>query len=56
MIFGSKDLLSEYVSLQTSFRMVTCFNDYVTFDDGDDDVDFRCNYRDTMIAQFKQDF
>ena len=28
--------------------------DYLTLDDNDDDADFRYKYRDTMIAQFKQ--
>ena len=30
--------------------------DYVTLDPDDVDTDFRYGYRDTMIAQFKQDF
>ena len=35
--------------------MVTNMKDYLMLDENDDDADFRCNYRDTMIAQFKQD-
>ena len=35
--------------------MVTIMKDYLTLDDNDDDADFRYNYRNTMIAQFKQD-
>ena len=34
--------------------MVTNFNDY--FKDNDDDEHFEYQYRDDMIAQFKQDF
>ena len=34
--------------------MVTNFNDY--FNDNDDDEDFGYQYRDDMIAQFKQNF
>ena len=34
--------------------MVTNFNDY--FKDNDDDEDFGYQYRDDMIAQFKQNF
>ena len=36
--------------------MVTNMRDYVTLDPEEDDADFRYGYRDTMIAQFKQDF
>ena len=35
--------------------MVTNMKDYVTLDDNDYDADFRNNYRDSLIAQFKQD-
>ena len=35
--------------------MVTSMEEYVTLDPDDDDVDFRYYYRDTMIAQLKQD-
>ena len=36
--------------------MVTSLKDYVTLEPDDDNADFRYNYRDTMIAQFKQQF
>ena len=55
MIFGNKDILAVYGFLQSYFRMVTNLNNYVTFDDDDDVGDFRYNYRENMIAQFKQD-
>ena len=35
--------------------MVTKMKDYVALDHHDDDAEFRYNYRDTTIAQFKQD-
>ena len=55
MIFGSVDVLPVYGFLKTYFLMVTIMKDYLTIDDNDDDADFRHKYRDTMIAQFKQD-
>ena len=55
MIFGIKDILPVYGFLQKYHRMVKNLNDYVTFDnDDDDDVDFGYNSREKMIAQFKQ--
>ena len=55
MIFGSEDVLPVHGFLKTYFMMVTNMKDYVTLDPDDDDADFTYNYRDTMIAQFKQD-
>ena len=34
--------------------MVTKMKGYLMLDDKDDDADFRYNYRDTKLAQFKQ--
>ena len=56
MIFGSEDDLPVHGFLKTYFLMVTDMKDYVTLDDKDYDADFSYNYRDNMIAQFKQDF
>ena len=36
--------------------MVTNIKNYLTLEDNYYDADFRYNYRDTMIAQFKQIF
>ena len=55
MIFGSVDVLHVYSFLKTYIMMVTNMKDYVTIDPDDADADFRYNYRDVMIAQFKQD-
>ena len=55
IIFGSVDDAPVYGFLKTYIMMVTNLKDYLTLDDNDDDADFRYNYRDTMIAQFKQD-
>ena len=41
---------------KTYIAMVTNKKYYVTLDPDDDEVVFRYEYRDTMIAQFKQDF
>ena len=57
-VFGSEDVLPSYEFLKTFIMMVTKMKDYVRLDLDDDDVDdadFRYDYRDTMIAQFKQD-
>ena len=54
MVFGS--VLPVYGSLKTYIMMITNMKDYVTLDLDDYDADLRYNYRDTMIAQFKQDF
>ena len=55
-IFGSVDVLQVYGFLETHIMMVTIMKDNVTLDrDDDDDDGFRYIYRDTMIAQFKQD-
>ena len=56
MIFRSEDILPVYGFLKTCIMMITSIKDYVTLDPDDDDADFRYNYRDVMIAQFKQDF
>ena len=53
-IFGSVDVLPACGFLKTYIMMVTKMKNYVTLDP-DVDADFICNYRDTMIAQFKQD-
>ena len=55
MIFGSVDVLPLYRFLKTYFMMVTNMKNYVTLDSDGDDADFRYDYRDIMIAQFKQD-
>ena len=55
MIFGSVDVLPVYGFLKTNIMMVTNMKDYVTLDPDDADADFRYDYRDIMIAQFKQD-
>ena len=55
MICGSEDVLPVYGFLQTYFLMVTNLNNYLTFDPDDDDADFRYEYTDATIAQFKQD-
>ena len=55
MIFGSLDVLAVYGFLKTYVMMVTYMKDYDTRDPDDDDSDFRYGYRETMIAQFKQD-
>ena len=48
-----------YDFLKTYFRMCTYINIYVPFrpwfDDPDEEEQWRCGYRDDMIAQFKQD-
>ena len=45
-----------YRFLKTYLLMVTKLKEYVRLDpDDDDDADFRFGYRDTIIAQFKQD-
>ena len=55
MNFGSVDVLPVYGFLKTYIMMVTNMKDYLTLDEKDDNADFRYDYRDTMIAQFKQD-
>ena len=55
LIFGSEDVLAVCGFLKLSIMMVTIMKDYVTFDPDDDDGDFRYNYRDDLIAEFKQD-
>ena len=55
MIFGSVDVLPVYGFLKTYIMMVTNMKDYLTLDNNDDDADFRYDYSDTMIAQYKQD-
>ena len=55
MIFGSENVLPVYGFLKTHIMMVTIMKDYNTLERDDDDADFRYGYRDTMIAQFKQD-
>ena len=55
MIFGSEDDLPVYGFLKTYIMMVTNMKDYITLDLDDDDADFRHDYRDTIIARFKQD-
>ena len=54
MIFGIEDVLPVYGFLKTYFMMVSNMKDYVTLDDDDYDADFRYNYRDNLIAHFKQ--
>ena len=56
MLFGSVDILPVYGFLKTFIFMVINMKDYVTLDPDDADADNRYGYRDTMIAQFKQDF
>ena len=55
MIFGSVDVLPMYGFLKTYIMMVRNMKGYVTLDADDADADFIYGYRDTMIAQFKQD-
>ena len=38
MIFGSEDILPVYEFLQTYLRVVTSLNEYVAFDDDDDEI------------------
>ena len=56
IIFGSVDVLPVYGFSKTYIMKVRNVKDYVTLDPDDDDADFRYKYRDTMIAQFKQEF
>ena len=55
MCFGSVDVLPVYGFLQKYNMMVTNKRNFLTRDDIDDYADFRYDYRDTMIAQLKQD-
>ena len=55
MIFGSEDVLPVYGFLKTCMKMVSNKKDYLTLDDKDHGANFRFFYRDTMIAQCKQD-
>ena len=52
MIFSGVDVLAVYSFLKTFFRMDTNLNDHITDDDTDE---FGYDYREIMIAQFKQD-
>ena len=56
MIFGSVDVLPVYGFLKTYIMMITNMKGYVSIDPDDADADFRYDFRDIMIAQFKQDF
>ena len=60
MIFGSVVVLPLYEHFKTYFRMCTNLNNYVAtrpwFDDKDANEQWGYDYRDDMIAQFKQDF
>ena len=53
MIFGTVKPVFGF--LKTYIMMVTIMKDGLKIADNDDDAVFRYNYRDTMIAQFKQD-
>ena len=55
IVFGSVIVLPVYGFLKTYIMMVTNMKDFVTLDPDEYDADFRYNYRDTMIGQFKQD-
>ena len=55
IIFGSEDVLHVYSFLKTYSLIVANMKDYVTLHVDYDDADFRYNYRDVMIAPFKQD-
>ena len=48
-------MLPEFGYLKANIMTVKNMEDYLPLDDNDDDADFRYNYRDTIIAQFKQD-
>ena len=57
MISGNEDVLPVYGFLKTYFMKVADMKNYVKNDDGVEDVykdDFGYDYRDNMIAQFKQ--
>ena len=53
MLFGSESELAVHGFLKTNFKMVTNLNNYVTYDD-EDDNGFGYHYRGDMIAKFKQ--
>ena len=55
MNFGSDDVLHVYRFLKTYILMATKRKDYVTLDPVVDDADYRKEYRDTIVAQFKED-
>ena len=58
MIFGSEYVLPMsgfLIHFDTYIKMVTYMKHYVTLDLDDEDADFRFDYRDTMITQYKQD-
>ena len=58
MIFLTDDCVEVYDFLKTSFRICTNINNLVAvcpwFDDPDEEEQWRCGYRNDMIAQFKQ--
>ena len=56
LFFGSVDVFTSVWVFANILKDFTNLNDYVTFDDKDDDADFRYNYTEKMIAQFKQNF
>ena len=53
--FGKIDVLPVHGFLKTHIMMVTNMKDYVTLDPDKNDADFGYGYRDTIIAQVKQD-
>ena len=59
MVFGSVDVSPLYEYFKTYFTMCTNLNNYVPtrpwFDDDDEEEQSGYDYRDDMIAQFKQD-
>ena len=55
MIFGKENVLHVYSFLKVYIMMVLNMKEDVILDDDDDYADFRYKFRNTMIAQFKQD-
>ena len=54
-IFRFVDDLLVLAFFKTYIVMVSSMTVYLTLDDDDDDADFRYNYKNTMIAEFKED-